>query len=86
MTQILSIPGLKNLQKQTRGSSNITMDLLDGVVDTNHPCFQGANLTRPPTLVQHNANNGQMSTHGTHIASLMFGQPDTEIAGIAPNC
>jgi cyanobactin maturation PatA/PatG family protease len=86
MTQILSIPGLKNLQKQTKGSSNITIALLDGVVDTNHPCFQGANLTRLPTLVEHSATNGQMSTHGTHIASLIFGQPETEIAGIAPHC
>jgi cyanobactin maturation PatA/PatG family protease len=86
MTQILSIPGLKNLQKQTKGSSNITVAVLDGVVDTNHPCFNGANLTRLPTLVQHQATAGQMSTHGTHIASLIFGQPETEIAGIAPNC
>lgn len=86
MTQILSIPGLKELQQLTKGSSNITVALLDGVVDTEHPCFQGANLTRLPTLVQQGATNGQMSTHGTHIASLIFGQPDTEIAGIAPSC
>ncbi|NES80657.1 MAG: S8 family serine peptidase [Moorea sp. SIO2B7] len=86
MTQILSIPGLTELQKRTKGSSDITVAVLDGVVDTNHPCFQGANLTRLPTLVQHQATAGQMSTHGTHIASLIFGQPKTELEGIAPNC
>jgi len=86
MTQILSIPGLKHLQKRTKGTSNITIAVLDGVVDTNHPCFNGANLTRLPTLVRERATAGQMSTHGTHIASLIFGQPKTEIEGIAPNC
>ncbi|NCR53359.1 MAG: PatA/PatG family cyanobactin maturation protease [Microcystis aeruginosa L211-07] len=86
MTQILSIPGLKELQKQTKGASAITIAILDGVVDTDHPCFNGADLTRLSTLVQHQAAAGQMSTHGTHIASLIFGQPKTEIEGIAPNC
>ena len=86
MTQILSIPGLKELQKQTKGAAEITVAILDGVVDTDHPCFNGADLTRLSTLVQHQATAGQMSTHGTHIASLIFGQPKTEIEGIAPNC
>lgn len=86
MTNHLTIPGLKDLQKRTKGSSEITVAVLDGVVDTNHPCFNGANLTRLPTLVQHQATAGQMSTHGTHIASLIFGQPKTELEGIAPNC
>ena len=86
MPQKLSIPGLTDLQQLTTGLPHITVAILDGVVDTAHPCFQGANLTRLPTLVQHDATNGQMSTHGTHIASLIFGQPDTEIPGIAPHC
>ncbi|MCA2553260.1 MAG: PatA/PatG family cyanobactin maturation protease [Microcystis sp. M04BS1] len=86
MTQILSIPGLKELQKQTKGASEITVAILDGVVDTDHPCFNGADLTRLSTLVQHQATAGQMSTHGTHIASLIFGQPNSEIPGIAPQC
>lgn len=83
---VLTIPGLKELQKQTKGTAEITVAILDGVVDTDHPCFNGADLTRLPTLVQHQATAGQMSTHGTHIASLIFGQPKTEIEGIAPNC
>ena len=83
---VLTIPGLKELQKQTKGAAEITVAILDGVVDTDHPCFNGADLTRLPTLVQHQATAGQMSTHGTHIASLIFGQPKTEIEGIAPQC
>ena len=82
----LKIPGLSDLKKRTQGSSDITVAVLDGVVDTQHPCFNGANLTRLPTLVQHQASTGQMSTHGTHIASLIFGQPQTPVSGIAPEC
>lgn len=83
---VLTIPGLKELQKQTKGAAEITVAILDGVVDTDHPCFNGADLTRLPTLVQHQATAGQMSTHGTHIASLIFGQPHSDIPGIAPQC
>ncbi len=83
---VLTIPGLKELQKQTKGAAEITVAILDGVVDTDHPCFNGADLTRLPTLVQHQATAGQMSTHGTHIASLIFGQPNSDIPGIAPQC
>lgn len=86
MTNLPTIPGLKELQKQTKGTSEITVAILDGVVDTDHPCFNGADLTRLPTLVQHQATAGQMSTHGTHIASLIFGQSNSEIPGIAPQC
>ncbi|MFM6061718.1 MAG: S8 family peptidase [Microcystis panniformis] len=86
MTNLPTIPGLKELQKQTKGASAITIAILDGVVDTDHPCFNGADLTRLSTLVQHQATAGQMSTHGTHIASLIFGQPNSEIPGIAPQC
>ncbi len=87
MSNLPSIPGLSELQKRTKGTSKITVAVLDGVVDTAHPCFEGANLTRLPTLVQGNSSaTGQMSTHGTHIASVIFGQPNTSVEGIAPNC
>ncbi|MGK7955082.1 MAG: PatA/PatG family cyanobactin maturation protease [Crocosphaera sp.] len=82
----MTIPGLTELQQSTKGTSEIRVAILDGVVDVNHPCFKGAKLTRLPTLVQHQATTEQMSTHGTHIASLIFGQPKTERTGIAPNC
>lgn len=86
MFKITTISGLSELQKKTQGTSDISIAILDGVVDTNHPCFESANLTRLPTLVQQQATTGEMSTHGTHIASLIFGQPKTELEGIAPNC
>ncbi|MEO1431534.1 MAG: peptidase S8, partial [Cyanobacteria bacterium J06633_8] len=69
-----SIPGLAELRQCTKGSSDISVAVLDGLVDTAHSCFEQANFTRLPTLVQGKASaSGQMSTHGTHIASLIFG-------------
>ncbi|CAD5960085.1 S8 family peptidase [Planktothrix agardhii] len=82
-----NIPGLKKLWSETRGDPKICVAVLDGIVDQNHPCFIGADLTRLPSLVSGEANaNGSMSTHGTHVASIIFGQPDSPVTGIAPQC
>ncbi|MCB8750156.1 S8 family peptidase [Planktothrix agardhii] len=82
-----NIPGLKKLWSETRGDPKICVAVLDGIVDQNHPCFIGADLNRLPSLVSGEANaNGSMSTHGTHVASIIFGQHDSPVTGIAPNC
>lgn len=82
-----NIPGLKKLWTETRGDPKICVAVLDGIVDQNHPCFDGADLTRLPSLVLGEASeNGSMSTHGTHVASIIFGQPDSPVTGIAPQC
>lgn len=81
------IPGIQQLWERTKGDSTICIAVLDGVVDQNHPCFTGANLTRLPTLVAGEASaDGSMSAHGTHVASIIFGQPGSPVRGIAPNC
>lgn len=64
----------------------VCVAVLDGPVDLSHPCFDGANIRRLDTLVQDPAGAGPMSVHGTHIASLIFGQPDSPVVGIAPQC
>ena len=82
-----NIPGLKKLWTETRGDPKICAAVLDGIVDQNHPCFDGADLTRLPSLVSGEASeNGSMSTHGTHVASIIFGQHDSPVTGIAPQC
>jgi cyanobactin maturation PatA/PatG family protease len=69
------------------GSSQICIALLDGLIDLTHPCFLGADLIQLPTLVSGKANiDGDMSLHGTHVASIIFGQPDSPVRGIAPHC
>ena len=86
MPQTVQIPGIKQLWAQTKGSPEICVAILDGLVDLEHPCFQGANLTQLPTLVRGDGPQSQMSLHGTHVASLIFGQPGSPVEGIAPRC
>jgi cyanobactin maturation PatA/PatG family protease len=77
---------LKSLWNESLGTPSICVAVLDGPVDQSHPCFNGANLTTLPTLVSGTANRGSASQHGTHVASVIFGQHGSPIQGIAPNC
>ena len=87
MAEISSIPEIKKLWAKTKGNSEVCVAVLDGLVDLKHPCFEGANLTQLPTLVQGQATpQGEMSLHGTHVASIIFGQPNSTVSGIAPHC
>lgn len=62
------------------------MAILDGPVDLSQSCFEGADLTMVETLASSQAGLGGVSMHGTHIASLIFGQPGSPVQGIAPRC
>ena len=87
MSEISNIPGIKQLWAKTKGNSEVCVAVLDGLVDLKHPCFEGAHLTQLPTLVQGEATpKSEMSLHGTHVASIIFGQPNSPVSGIAPHC
>lgn len=82
-------PGVASAQVSPAlsGHPEICIAVLDGPVDRNHPCFDGANLTVLPTLVADGARaDGAMSSHGTHVASIIFGQPGSPVTGVAPQC
>ncbi|MFO1430686.1 MAG: PatA/PatG family cyanobactin maturation protease [Candidatus Competibacteraceae bacterium] len=83
---IAEIPGLKALWAETLGDPRICIAVLDGSVDQSHPSLAGANLTRIETLVSHVSPRGPALQHGTHVASIIFGQHDGPIKGIAPRC
>ncbi len=84
---VTSFAELPKLMSLSQGNSEICVAVLDGPVDCAHPCFQGANLTALPTLVPDAAlSDGSMSNHGTHVASIIFGQPNSNVPGIAPQC
>ncbi|BAY29077.1 putative peptidase [Nostoc carneum NIES-2107] len=68
------------------GHPSICIAVLDGPVDQSHPCFDGANLTQLPTLVSGIPDRGFASQHGTHVASIIFGQHNSAVRGIAPHC
>ena len=79
--------GISLLTSQTLGHPQVCIAVLDGLVDLKHPCFQGADLTGLSTLVSGQAKpDGGMSLHGTHVTSVIFGQPGSPVMGIAPKC
>lgn len=85
-TDIAALPGLRSLWERTLGDPNICVAVLDGPVDQSHVCFQGANLVRLPSLVSKVPDQEFASQHGTHVTSVIFGQPGSPIHGIAPGC
>lgn len=87
MSDVFAIPGLSGLMAMTQGDKDICIAVLDGPVDQAHPCFVGTSITRLPSLVQEEARpDGNMSVHGTHVSSIIFGQPGSPVTGIAPQC
>jgi subtilisin family serine protease len=74
------------LWAQTRGDPRICIAVLDGPVDEEHPCFRGAHLTHLPTTADPACGGGAASSHGTHVASIIFGQHDGPVRGVAPGC
>jgi cyanobactin maturation PatA/PatG family protease len=83
----MQIAQLDLLRARTTGNSGVCVAILDGPVDQTHSCFQNANLSQLTTLVDDQASSeGGMSLHGTHIASIIFGQSGSSIPGIAPRC
>ncbi|NEO95249.1 MAG: S8 family serine peptidase, partial [Moorea sp. SIO3G5] len=79
------LPGIQSLWDESIGDSHVCVAVLDGSVDLSHPSFQGAQLIKLPTLVS-DAPVGKMASHGTHIASVIFGQHGSPVQGIAPGC
>jgi cyanobactin maturation PatA/PatG family protease len=68
------------------GDPRICIAVLDGPLDRSHPCFQGANLIALDTAVCTAPLDGVAAAHGTHVASVIFGQPSSPVKGLAPLC
>ena len=83
MPSVAHIEGLRELQGETLGDRRILVAVLDGPVDRGHPCFEGAELSGCEELPE---VKGKMLDHGTHVASVLFGQPDGPLQGVAPGC
>ena len=84
---MLNLEAIQQLHALTLGDPKVRVAVLDGVVDQGHDCFEGASLTRLSSLVEGDVDtSGAMSAHGTHVASVIFGQPESSVVGIAPQC
>jgi hypothetical protein len=79
-----AVPGLAALHAVTRGDPRIRIAVLDGPVDPAHPCFNGARLLGRKSGEP--APSGPACRHGTHVTSVLFGQPGSAVAGVAPGC
>jgi len=80
------IPGLEELWDLTLGNEQIFTAILDGRCDRAHASLTEAKLTQLDSLVPKIASQGLATQHGTHIASIIFGQLDGGVQGIAPQC
>lgn len=74
------------LMEQTEGDANICIAVLDGPVDLTHPCFDKAKITQLESLVSDLVEDGSAKKHGTHVASLIFGQRGSPVRGVSPGC
>jgi Subtilase family/PatG C-terminal/PatG Domain len=74
------------LHEYSLGDPSVVIAVLDGPVDLAHSCFQGADITLLDTLATNTSASGIAAQHGTHVASIIFGQPGTTVEGIAPRC
>lgn len=81
-----SIPGLQDLWAETTGISGVCVAILDGGVDQSHPSIVDATLTQLEPLVPKVSYQGSAAQHGTHVASIIFGQHHGLVKGIAPQC
>lgn len=91
MADFLNIVGMPVLRQKTKGDPKIKIAIIDGGIDLLHPCFEGANLKEnigywmsKKELEPKQKKFGK--DHGTFITSLLFGQPETSIEGISPEC
>lgn len=80
------LPGLADLWRETQGDPRVCIAVLDGPVDLSHPCFEGADVAVHPAALAGHASAGPATAHGTHVASVIFGQHHSSVRGIAPRC
>jgi cyanobactin maturation PatA/PatG family protease len=84
--RIEEIDGILELWRETLGDPNVCIAVLDGPVDLDAPCLHGSNVTEIDALGRLRSGGTPDTGHGTHIASLIFGQHSGPIKGIAPAC
>ncbi|MEV5573891.1 PatA/PatG family cyanobactin maturation protease [Spirillospora sp. NPDC052269] len=97
MPDLASIPGVRELWELTLGDPAIGVALIDGPADLSLPCFAGADVVvvepgwlPSPTGADRRARTSDEEagrhTHGTFVASMLFGQHTGPVTGLAPRC
>ncbi|HEY0329046.1 MAG TPA: S8 family serine peptidase [Rhodopseudomonas sp.] len=68
------------------GDPRISIAVLDGAVDRTHECFRGARLMPLDNGPPSRGPDGDATASGSHVASVIFGQPCSSAEGVAPLC
>jgi hypothetical protein len=80
------MPGLREIFEQSLGDAEVAIAIIDSRVDFSHPCFAGARLTEVMPIWLQARMGPSGASHGTHVASVLFGQPGSPVEGIVPHC
>lgn len=78
------IEGLQFLWQETLGDPRVLIAILDGPVALSHPSLAGAKLSYVDKFAK--SGDDSATRHGTHVTSLIFGQSNGPVKGIAPHC
>ena len=80
--------GVEEAWKETMGSSDVIVAVIDDGFDLSHPEFDGK-VVDPYNAVYHNSHvTSGTSGHGTHVAATAVGNANngSGVSGIAPGC
>lgn len=87
VADVASIPGLAELWKRTLGEEQVCIAVVDGCVDLGHEAFAGSALSCAAGVWPvDECFDGAKARHGTHVASVIFGQHEGPVRGVAPGC
>ncbi len=68
------------------GDEEICIAIIDSRADLAHPCFIGGRLEELMPVWLRSVMGPSGSLHGTHVSSIIFGQPGSAVEGLAPRC
>ena len=86
VTRAEDLPGLRELWSRTTGVAELTVAVLDGPVDVCHASLRGAKLQVVDPLGRAREDDAFIRSHGTAVASLLFGSHQGPLKGVAPGC
>jgi hypothetical protein len=75
---------LGGLWETSKGDAGVTVALIDGPVDLSHESLREANVAELSGFGS--SSGGAALRHGTHVASIIFGQHGGPVSGVAPMC
>jgi cyanobactin maturation PatA/PatG family protease len=86
IAEVFALSELKHFWEQSVGNPQICIAILDSVIDRSHPCLEDADLSHVQTLYSNDCIYKGASSHGTQVASIIFGQHCGPLKGVAPYC